>query len=487
MLSVLMRIIRYSNPVTYLGIKRYSFNFPFFFTLGVCLASEIYAYWVVHSPNIVGVYIILASVGLLIYFAFRDGILGGVTSSSVSVLYYLYIIYSRHYTGDKFSAGIITTAVLGLLYIFMAGIIGWLKQTIDTLIEHEADERKHLQQIVDQFPIGVLITDEYGKVVQINKNLATILRESSLQNISIGDDVTALASGTKQQGHSLQLPLGRVLSTGKPIVEKEYVINVDEQKRIFLQMNCTVIRNQQGKIIAAVAIINNITQQKELEERKDDFVNMASHELKTPITSMKLYIESLFLRIHTYDDAIAEKILVSIRFQTEKLQQLVSDLLDVSRLQTGKLMFTKEIFTIQDVIKETIMTLQSTTKQKIVYTDIDTIPVMADKFRIYQVITNLITNAIKYSSGEKNIIIKTKKNHKKIIVSVQDFGIGISKSQQNKIFNRLYQVTDSKEKTFPGFGMGLYISKEIINKHNGKIWVESEKGNGSTFYFSLPI
>jgi signal transduction histidine kinase len=117
----------------------------------------------------------------------------------------------------------------------------------------------------------------------------------------------------------------------------------------------------------------------------------------------------------------------------------------------------------------------------------DTLPVYGDKFRIYQVITNLLNNAIKYSPKSNKIIITMQRLKDNAVVSVRDYGIGIAQDKQQRIFEKLYQVTDPEEKTFPGLGMGLYISKEIINAHNGKMWVKSKKGKGSTFYFSLQI
>ena len=157
-------------------------------------------------------------------------------------------------------------------------------------------------------------------------------------------------------------------------------------------------------------------------------------------------------------------------------------------LQTGKLVFTKEEFRIDTLIEEIIDVLQdSAVDKKIIFTKKLPLIVLADRFRIYQVITNLITNAIKFSNQGERIIVSLQKQDDKAVVSIQDFGIGVAKEQQKKIFERLYQVNDEKVKTFPGFGMGLYISKEIIKKNKGSIWVESELGKGATFYFSLPI
>jgi len=177
-----------------------------------------------------------------------------------------------------------------------------------------------------------------------------------------------------------------------------------------------------------------------------------------------------------------------IKLQTDKLQQLVNDLLDVSRLQTGKLNFHKERFRLDEFISETLDQFGgATNEQQIIFKPTSKAYVFADKFRIYQVLTNILSTAVKYSSGAGNILVNLKKSKKFVTVGIKDFGIGIEKSQQKKIFQRLYQVTDAKEQTFPGFGMGLYISKEIITRHKGRIWVESTKGKGSQFYFTLPL
>jgi signal transduction histidine kinase len=302
-----------------------------------------------------------------------------------------------------------------------------------------------------------------------------------------GKDMIVTAKQNNKAISASQSPLAHVLITGKTIGNKEFIIERPDKKQVFINVSASVIRNKAGKIIAAASLINDITQQKEMEERKDDFVNMASHELKTPITSMKLYIDALMFLIKQQQNDKPVKILSNIKTQTERLQELVNDLLDVSRLQTGKLTFTKEQFRIDELLKETIEGIEGgTRKQKIIFHAPSPITVHADRFRIYQVITNLITNAIKYSPKEKDIHVKVKRNKDKVIVSVQDFGIGITKDEQKKIFDRLYQVSGDKEKTFPGFGMGLYISREIVKRHRGQIWVESELGKGSTFYFSLP-
>lgn len=481
-------LFNYLNPISRLGKKKYSTVLPLFTTIFTAILLEIYAYFLVNNPNAVGVFAIFIFIALIIYFAFRDGLRGGITTTIITIGYYLYIIYTRHYKADQLKASLETTGFLALLYFILASVIGWLKETIDQFIEREANEKRRLQAIIQQLPVGVIITDEKGKIVQANKKVHTILGTK----IPIGFDTTkATLVDSSYNGKPTtrsQSPLLQTLTTGRAVVGREFVINRKDKRKTYIQVSASAIHNTNGNIIAAASIINDITAQKEIEQRKDDFVNMASHELKTPITSMKLYVDSLMNRIKSYNDERASKTINNIKNQIDKLHKLVNDLLDVSRLQTGKLVFTKEDFRIDVLIDEIVEVLQETANNKtIVFSQKSPIEVTADRFRLYQVITNLITNAIKFSPDGKRIIVRVYKQNNKVIVSVQDFGIGIAKEQQNKIFERLYQVNDEKMKTFPGFGMGLYISKEIIKKNKGSIWVESELGKGSTFYFSLPL
>jgi PAS domain S-box-containing protein len=232
---------------------------------------------------------------------------------------------------------------------------------------------------------------------------------------------------------------------------------------------------------------SDITQQKLLEQEKSDFLSMAAHELKTPITSMKMFVELLHRQLSDTDLERPKYFAKRIKDQTDRLTELTNDLLDVSRIETGKIMLHKDKFNYSDMVLDTIEGLQATSKQKLQYIGEKNIKIYADKFRIYQVLVNLITNATKYSAIDQTVKIKIEKKSSNIITYVKDYGIGISKNKHERIFDRLYQVTDPKEKTFPGLGLGLYISKEIIERHNGKIWLKSEKGKGSTFYFSLPI
>ncbi len=162
------KILRYFNPIDHLGDKHYSVLFPLVVTFVAAIVSELFAYLILKDPMAVGAYAIFVFVALIIYFSFREGIRGGVIASTITTLYYLEIIYTRRYRGSMLTSGLETTAILGALYFILSGVIGWLKQTIDQLIEREADEKRRLQAIIQQLPVGVIITDRNGTVEQVN-------------------------------------------------------------------------------------------------------------------------------------------------------------------------------------------------------------------------------------------------------------------------------------------------------------------------------
>ena len=176
--------------------------------------------------------------------------------------------------------------------------------------------------------------------------------------------------------------------------------------------------------------------------------------------------------------------------QLDKLTTLISDLLDISRMQSGKLELRAEPFELDTLIDETVENVQVTTSTHRLLVEGRTgAQIFGDKERLAQVDVNLLTNAIKYSPHADKVVVHLFRDDdaQQAIVSVQDSGIGIDKTHHEKIFERFYQVTDPEEKTYPGLGIGLYISSEIVARHHGRMWVESSKGKGSTFYVALPM
>jgi len=231
---------------------------------------------------------------------------------------------------------------------------------------------------------------------------------------------------------------------------------------------------------------NNLMEQIKLSnQKKDEFIGIASHELKTPLTIIKGFLEMLEdVELGEQNKFFVDRALNS----ANKLQDLIFDLLDVSKIESGQLMLNIQEFNLDELIDECISNIQ-TGNEKYPFIRIREYPgqiIWADRNRIEQVIINFLSNAIKYSPEVREIEVVTKSAKATVTVSIKDQGIGLPKSEHEKIFERFYRSTRSNIGT-SGFGLGLYICAQIIKRHNGKIWVESDEVNGSTFYFELPI
>jgi PAS domain S-box-containing protein len=243
-----------------------------------------------------------------------------------------------------------------------------------------------------------------------------------------------------------------------------------------------------GNVQMWVGTSTDIDDIKKHEQQKDDFIKMASHELKTPVTSIKGYVQ-LLQKLHEHDgNTMLNTYLSTIDKQVSKLTLLITDLLDVTKIETGTLQLNKQPFQIDELVVSIAEDMQHTSPtHRIMIGENTPQVVFGDSDRISQVLINYITNAIKYSPKADKIIIDVRSTATDVIVSVQDFGIGITAKDHRKIFERFYRVQGKDEQTFPGFGIGLFIVQEIIGRHHGQTWVESEKDKGSVFYFSLPL
>ncbi|GAC1685188.1 MAG: hypothetical protein NVS9B9_07270 [Ktedonobacteraceae bacterium] len=257
---------------------------------------------------------------------------------------------------------------------------------------------------------------------------------------------------------------------------------------IILETTGTALFDENGRASMMVFTSHDVTERIEAEQRKDAFISMASHELKTPVTSLKGFTNILHRRFRKQEDEQALVFLEKIDRQVNKLTKLINDLLDVSKIQTGKLTYQEEHVELVALVQEIIENVQGTTQTHTLHLEgASEVQVLCDKDRLGQVLINLLTNAIKYSPHAEHVVVRVAQDPEHAMVSVQDFGIGISPAHQEKIFEQFYQVTDPEEKTYPGLGIGLYISSEIVKRHGGRLWVESRKGAGSTFHVTLPL
>lgn len=235
-----------------------------------------------------------------------------------------------------------------------------------------------------------------------------------------------------------------------------------------------------------IGMVLDITEQKRDEQRKNDFIGMVSHEMKTPLTSLSGYLQLMKIKAAAEDTFFAGMIDKANK-QTDRITALINGFLNVSRLESGKMQIDKTRFDMAELVKEAEEEAHTTiNSHKAIFAPVTTTWVHADKDKISQVISNLLSNAVKYSSVDTEIHIDCLTINGFATISVRDEGIGIKTEDQPKLFDRYYRVNNSIT-TASGFGIGLYLCYEIIQQHNGKIWVESKPGKGSTFYFTLPL
>ncbi|MBA2562109.1 MAG: PAS domain-containing sensor histidine kinase, partial [Chitinophagaceae bacterium] len=280
--------------------------------------------------------------------------------------------------------------------------------------------------------------------------------------------------------------------TGTDLEMEMRFINKDGEYKWHLN-RASPMKDENGNIKMWIGVTSEIQKIKDEEERKDNFVKMISHELKTPVTSIKGYIQILLMMLEgekeIHNTLQVKNSLVRVDKMVSRLTRLITEMLDLTRIDESKLLLQNKLFNLNELVNETVEDIRYTnTKNPIVIYDDFTCNINADRDRIGQIIINFIGNAIKYSPNNDIIEVRIRNYGKnKVAVSVKDYGIGINKKDHEKIFERFYRVEGKEEKTFSGFGIGLFIAKSIIERHNGSITIESEKGKGSIFTFILPM
>ncbi len=235
-------------------------------------------------------------------------------------------------------------------------------------------------------------------------------------------------------------------------------------------------------------VVMDITEQKHNDLRKSKFIGMVSHELKIPLTVLKAYIQMLNTWAKKQKDHFTIGALSKAERQVKKMLNMINRLLNLSGAESGKIHLNKQDFLINDLIIEVIEETQFiTASDSTVLAPCETIEVHADQEKIEQVLINLLSNAAKYSSKDSLIEISCHKVDDKVQINIKDSGMGISPENIEKLFDPHYRVESKETEKISGFGIGLYLCSEIIKRHQGKIWVESELGKGSIFSFTLPL
>lgn len=369
------------------------------------------------------------------------------------------------------------------------------RETEETLIKHQ----RRLQTFIENAPSAVVIINEQQIIQEWNPKAEEIFDFSSRE--VVGQPMVDIIIPQQFRAAHLQ-GMSRFLKTGEgQLLNKTIEVTALHKSghEFPISLNISSVKIDHEWLF--IAFITDITKQKALqeeiirqqvlllqvkndEEKKDQFISMASHELKTPLTSLKAFVQ-LLERNNSPDRAL--QLAGRASGYVRKLEVLIGDLLDVSKIKADKINYHFQEVNFKKFLEESIESVQLfTVTHRLEIEHCDDACCFADVLRLEQVIHNLLTNAIKYSPGANRIIVSSRVTGNELVTSVQDFGIGIAKEHLDDIFSRFYRV-DNADMKFQGLGIGLFITKEIVERHSGNLWVVSEPGKGTVFNFSLPI
>lgn len=349
--------------------------------------------------------------------------------------------------------------------------------------------QERLTRILETMAEGVVIVDLSGNLTYANPMAHKIL------SIDVFESLTNIYGNEKW--HNLKVdgsrlenkdhPISLMIEKGKEVYDHEIAIQPLNSDRFYISFNAAPLRDQKGTLIGGVGTFMDVTNRRKISQQKDEFISVASHELKTPLTSLKASMQILTRLIQSNNTS--EKIPEFIEKANKNLSKilyLTEDLMNVSKIQHGQLPLNKTKFDLTKLVSDCCSHVKADDSFNFIMEGDKKVEIFADFQRIDQVVVNLINNAIKYAPLSKTIKLGVSRQNGIAKVSVQDFGIGISPEKLPHLFDRYYRV-DPSGIQFSGLGLGLYISSEIIDRHGGKIGVNSVEGQGSTFWFTLPV
>lgn len=356
------------------------------------------------------------------------------------------------------------------------------------LAQHRASE---LETVLNTMAEAVYVVDKEMKITRRNRAYDRLTGTATEKGtIDTLQDHFALLKPRGENGEPLAFqdqPAVRVLLgesfTNRVIMIAPFTGGEDR----YLSISGAPIRDANGQIVAAVNVARDVTEEKQVDRLKDEFISVASHELKTPLTVIKGYAQLLAQRLQSVPERAGEsRMAVQIQEQTNRLADLADRLLDVSRIQFGRLTLEKQQVDLAALVREVSERLQVGIQDHRIHASADQpAPAQLDPGRIEQVVSNLITNAAKYSPEKTDIEVTLEREDSQALLCVRDHGYGIPREQQPYIFRRFYRATTGERRK--GVGLGLYVSKGIVEAHGGRIWFDSDEGKGTTFYVQLPL
>lgn len=395
---------------------------------------------------------------------------------------------------------------IGVIYVFRAAVNVAFSADDEQLLRAFADqaavavtnarlyqgvlrEKQRLDTIIEQSADGVMIIDSRWRIMTFNRAMELLTGWPAEE--ALGRPCAEVVAITNTQGVNICLadcPLQRAVRERNPVVEGK--ITNRDGRELYIQSRYSPQWSAEGDFLGAIANVRDITEQKKEEELQNTFISVISHELKTPVSIIKGYASTLRREDASWSKETLDDGLLVIEEESDRLARQIQDLLDVSRLAAGGMRLDLSDWALKPLAEEVVRGFAAQTDDKFEFQlrfEENLPPVHADYERIRMVLTNLVSNAVKYSPEGGVIRIGARADERNAIVYVADQGIGVPPEEQDKLFQRFYRVDNRLRRTTQGAGLGLYLSRSIIEAHGGRIWVESQVGKGSRFLFTLPL
>ncbi|MDQ2718010.1 MAG: ATP-binding protein [Chloroflexota bacterium] len=382
----------------------------------------------------------------------------------------------------------------------------------ETALWRDAElERRRLELVISSMAEGLLITNAHGAITSMNRSAQQLFAQTEV-DLKLEQELPLRKLATVNQADWLQ-EFAWIIDQallGQTVTNQELIVGESgETVPLTLSVSAAPLHDKslsQARPIGVVAVLNDITTNKQIEKLKDEFVSVVSHELRTPLTAIKGYAQHLVRRLerrlrearNTQHKSVLPateppesydlRSLHIVQSQAEHLERLVNDLLDLSRVQWGQLHLHYTLFHLADVLAAHVRSAQASAEQHSIQLDlqVQNSTIVADELRVGQVIGNILDNAVRYSPQGGQVLVRLQEQADIYTVSVIDEGIGVSSEYLDHIFERFYRVRNAASRQYSGIGLGLYVARAIVEGHGGHIGFSSNQGLGSTFYFTLP-
>ncbi|MFY0565776.1 sensor histidine kinase [Archangium lansingense] len=362
-----------------------------------------------------------------------------------------------------------------------------IRKDTAALRQSEARHRTSLESMAD----ALILIDSQGRIVEANRASLTLFGLAAGEVPTEIQRFIEVLDIRRPDGSRVtwnEMPSRRALN-GETVREDEFLVQRLNGETLHVSVTASPVITEAGMVPElAVVVLRDLTELKRLERMRDEFLSTAAHELRTPITTIKGYAQLLDRWTPGGHEPREGKAFRILNRQSDRLTQLVQELLDVSRLQLGRLALRRQRFELGELVADVLERMQGVSSlHRLVLHQEGRVFVDADRDRIDQVLVNLFDNAIKYSPKGGDIEVWVSIEAGTGVVSIRDPGMGIPKERQGQLFERFYRAHAGLESDRGGMGIGLHLCEQIVQRHGGRIWFESEAGKGSTFSFSLAL